>query len=81
MSQRKPNAIGIMVDQQKASSSLLWGNTFCETPALAARADDGVLFDCAVTPNPHRRRSTGADAYPNQGRHLLCLRTERAVNS
>jgi len=30
----KPNVLVIMTDQQKATASHLYGNTFCETPAM-----------------------------------------------
>ena len=46
------NTIVIMVDQMKATASHLYGNSFCETPALARLADDGVLFRHAITPHP-----------------------------
>ena len=45
-----PNIIVIMTDQQKATASHLYGNTFCETPAMARLAEDGVLFEHAFTP-------------------------------
>lgn len=48
----KPNVLVIMTDQQKATSSHLYGNSFCETPALAQLASDGVLFKHAFTPHP-----------------------------
>ncbi|MEE2658934.1 MAG: sulfatase-like hydrolase/transferase [Candidatus Latescibacterota bacterium] len=48
----RPNVLVIMTDQQKATASHLWGSTFCETPALQRLADEGVLFDCAITPHP-----------------------------
>jgi len=47
-----PNIIVIMTDQQKATASHLYGNTFCETPAMARLAEDGVLFEHAFTPHP-----------------------------
>jgi len=48
----QPNILVIMTDQQKATSSHLYGNTFCDTPALARLADEGVLFEHAFTPHP-----------------------------
>ncbi|MEM7538987.1 MAG: sulfatase-like hydrolase/transferase [Chloroflexota bacterium] len=41
-----------MTDQQKATASHLWGNTFCETPALQRLANEGVVYDHAFTPHP-----------------------------
>ncbi|MDP6983203.1 MAG: sulfatase-like hydrolase/transferase [Candidatus Latescibacteria bacterium] len=46
------NTIVIMVDQMKATASHLYGNTFCKTPSLGRLADEGVLFQHAVTPHP-----------------------------
>ncbi|MCZ6678804.1 MAG: sulfatase-like hydrolase/transferase [Candidatus Poribacteria bacterium] len=48
----KPNVLIIMTDQQKATASHLYGNTFCETPSMARLARDGVLFEHAITPHP-----------------------------
>jgi choline-sulfatase len=48
----RPNVIVIMSDQMKATASHLYGNTFCETPALGRLADEGVLYEYAVTPHP-----------------------------
>jgi len=47
-----PNILVIMTDQQKATASHLYGNSFCETPAMARLADEGVLFEHAFTPHP-----------------------------
>lgn len=51
MSQR-PNVLFIMADQMKATASHLYGNPFCETPALARLAGEGVLYENAFTPHP-----------------------------
>ena len=51
MSER-PNVLVIMTDQQKATASHLYGNTFCETPSMERLADEGVLFEHAFTPHP-----------------------------
>ncbi|MEZ4707120.1 MAG: sulfatase-like hydrolase/transferase [Caldilineaceae bacterium] len=48
----RPNILLIMTDQQKATSSHLYGNTFCQTPNLARLAESGVLFRHAFTPHP-----------------------------
>jgi len=48
----KPNVLVIMTDQQKATASHLYGNTFCETPSMQRLADEGVIFDHAITPHP-----------------------------
>ena len=47
-----PNILLIMTDQQKATASHLYGNTFCHTPAMERLAEDGVLFEHAFTPHP-----------------------------
>lgn len=49
---QQPNLLVIMTDQQKATASHLYGNTFCETPSMARLANEGVLFEHAVTPHP-----------------------------
>jgi len=41
-----------MTDQQKATASHLYGNPFCTTPNLARLADEGVLYEHAITPHP-----------------------------
>ncbi len=47
-----PNILVIMTDQQKATASHLWGSSFCITPNLARLAEEGVLYDHAITPHP-----------------------------
>jgi arylsulfatase A-like enzyme len=47
-----PNILFIMSDQMKATASHLYGNPFCETPSLARLAEDGVLYENAITPHP-----------------------------
>jgi arylsulfatase A-like enzyme len=47
-----PNIVLIMSDQMRATASHLYGNPFCETPALGRLADEGVLFEHAFTPHP-----------------------------
>ena len=46
------NTIVIMCDQMKATASHLYGNSFCETPAIGRLAEDGVLYRHATTPHP-----------------------------
>jgi arylsulfatase A-like enzyme len=41
-----------MSDQMKATASHLYGNSFCQTPSLARLAEDGVLYENAITPHP-----------------------------
>ena len=41
-----------MTDQQKATASHLYGNSFCETPSLDRLAQRGVLYENAITPHP-----------------------------
>lgn len=86
MQPRLPNVIVIMADQQKAASSHLWGNTFCQTPALAALAEDGVLFDCAITPHPlcgPARQSLWTSQFPHShgGRRNQTLMSPDAVHA
>lgn len=47
-----PNIVVVMSDQQKATASHLYGNTFCETPSMERLANEGVLFEHAITPHP-----------------------------
>ncbi|MEZ4682113.1 MAG: sulfatase-like hydrolase/transferase [Caldilineaceae bacterium] len=49
---RQPNILVIMTDQQKATASHLYGNTFCQTPNMERLASSGVLFQNAITPHP-----------------------------
>ena len=48
----RPNILVIMTDQQRATASHLYGNTFCQTPSMEHLAADGVLFENAITPHP-----------------------------
>lgn len=48
----RPNVLVIMSDQQKATASHLYGNSFCHTPSMQRLADDGVLYENAITPHP-----------------------------
>jgi arylsulfatase A-like enzyme len=48
----RPNVLFILSDQMKATASHLYGNPFCETPSLARLAEDGVLYENAITPHP-----------------------------
>ena len=50
--QNELNVLVIMTDQQKATASHLYGNTFCQTPHMERLAQDGVLFEYAITPHP-----------------------------
>ncbi len=47
-----PNVLFIMSDQMKATASHLYGNSFCQTPSLQRLANDGVLYENAITPHP-----------------------------
>lgn len=65
----RPNVIVLMTDQQKATASHLYGNTFCETPSMARLAGEGVLFEHAFTPHPlcvPARVSLWTSMYPHQ---------------
>jgi arylsulfatase A-like enzyme len=65
----RPNVIVIMTDQQKATASHLYGNTFCQTPSMARLAEEGVLFRHAFTPHPlcvPARVSLWTAMYPHQ---------------
>jgi arylsulfatase A-like enzyme len=48
----RPNILFIMSDQMKATASHLYGNRFCETPAMERLAREGVLYEHAITPHP-----------------------------
>ena len=48
----RPNVLVVMSDQQKATASHLYGNTFCRTPAMERLASEGVLYENAITPHP-----------------------------
>jgi len=48
----RPNVLVVMTDQQKATASHLYGNSFCETPSMERLAGEGVLFEHACTPHP-----------------------------
>lgn len=64
-----PNVLVIMTDQQKATASHLYGNPFCETPSLQLLADQGVLFENAITAHPlcvPARISMWTGQYPHQ---------------
>ncbi len=65
----RPNILVIMTDQQKATASHLYGNSFCETPNLQRLADAGVLYQHAITPHPlcmPARISCWTAQYPHQ---------------
>lgn len=65
----QPNILFIMTDQQKATASHLYGNPCCETPALQRLADQGVLYENAITPHPlcvPARISLWTGQYPHQ---------------
>ncbi len=65
----QPNILIIMTDQQKATASHLYGNTFCETPNMQRLADEGVLYHHAFTPHPlcvPARISFWTGKYPHQ---------------
>lgn len=48
----RPNVVVILADQMKATASHLYGNSFCETPALERMAADGIRYEHAFTPHP-----------------------------
>ncbi|MCB0107657.1 MAG: sulfatase-like hydrolase/transferase [Caldilineaceae bacterium] len=65
----QPNILVIMTDQQKATASHLYGNPFCETPNMQRLADEGVLYQHAITPHPlcmPARVSFWTAQYPHQ---------------
>ncbi|MBT4823502.1 MAG: sulfatase-like hydrolase/transferase [Lentisphaerae bacterium] len=47
MDQANPNVLVIMADQLKANATHLQGSSFCQTPALARLAAEGVLYENA----------------------------------
>ena len=62
------NVIFIMADQMKATSSKLYSEMGVETPNLKRIAQDGVLFNNAVTPHPlcaPARTSIMSSRYPH----------------
>jgi arylsulfatase A-like enzyme len=64
-----PNLLVIMTDQQKATASHLYGNPCYETPSLGRLADQGVLYEQAITPHPlcaPARISLWTSQYPHQ---------------
>ncbi|NKB66413.1 MAG: sulfatase-like hydrolase/transferase [Candidatus Latescibacteria bacterium] len=48
----RPNVLVIMSDQMKATASHLYGNPFCQTPSMQRLAENGVLYQHAITPHP-----------------------------
>jgi arylsulfatase A-like enzyme len=48
----KNNVLVIMTDQQKATASHLYGNNFCHTPNMERLANEGTLYEHAITPHP-----------------------------
>ncbi len=81
-----PNILVIMTDQQRATASHLYGNSFCETPAMARLAAEGVLFENAITPHPlcvPARISFWTSQYPHShgGRRNQTLMPEGAVHA
>ena len=67
--QQRPNVLVIMTDQQKATASHLYGNTFCETPSLQRLADEGVLYEHAITPHPLCAARRASRSGPRQWPH------------
>ena len=85
MSER-PNVLVIMTDQQKATASHLYGNTFCETPSMERLANEGVLFEGAFTPHPlcvPARISLWTSQFPHShgGRRNQTLMPEDATHA
>ncbi len=65
----QPNILVIMTDQQKATASHLYGNRFCTTPNMQRLAEEGVLYQHAITPHPlcmPARVSFWTGKYPHQ---------------
>lgn len=82
----KPNILLVMCDQLKATASHLYGNSFCETPALARLAREGVLYKHAFTPHPlcvPARTSLWTSQYPHShgARRNQTLMPEKATHA
>ena len=82
----RPNVLMIMTDQQKATASHLYGNTFCETPSMERLANEGVLFENAFTPHPlcvPARISLWASQFPHShgGRRNQTLMPDDATHA
>ena len=58
----KPNVLVIMSDQQKATASHLYGNTFCQTPSMQRLADERVVLGLAISAFARRTSQRDADA-------------------
>ena len=52
MSNRRPNILWLMTDEQRCDSLGCYGSPWARTPRLDALADDGAIFQTAVTPAP-----------------------------
>ncbi|MBT3604698.1 MAG: sulfatase-like hydrolase/transferase [Candidatus Latescibacteria bacterium] len=82
----KPNVLVMMCDQMKATASHLYGNTFCETPSMERLANEGVLFQHAITPHPlcgPARTSLWTSQFPHShgGRRNQTLMPPDAVHA
>lgn len=62
----RPNILVIMTDQQKATASHLYGNPNCETPNLAALAQQGVRYEHTHIPMTYKVSNALKKA------HLVC---------
>ena len=68
MKERKPNILWICSDQQRYDTLGCYGNTFVNTPVLDELAENGVLFENAISQSPVCSPSRAAfltGRYPN----------------
>ncbi|MBW1802795.1 MAG: sulfatase-like hydrolase/transferase, partial [Deltaproteobacteria bacterium] len=70
LSDKKPNILFIMTDQQFAEiMSCRMGTKYINTPAMDSLANDGILFTNAYSPNPlcmPARNSIFTGRYPHE---------------
>ncbi len=68
MENRKPNILWICTDQQRFDTLGCYGNTFVNTPVLDKLAEEGALFETAISQSPVCSPSRGCfltGRYPN----------------
>ena len=60
MSNRKPNFIFVMTDEQNLRGLSCYRGTVCQTPSVDRLADEGVLFDTVHAASPWTAPSFGS---------------------
>lgn len=69
MSHAHPNILWLMTDEQRCDSLGCYGSPWARTPHIDRLADEGVVFDTAITPAPvcmPARTSLLSGQYPTQ---------------